>query len=77
MGYTVARPGGPSRLPTASDTSTDFGATPTQMTFGGEAIPAFRIGWTASNGDSTSFAIAAYSTVDYKNQPIVVAVVQQ
>jgi len=56
--------------------SQDFVSISNRMVVDGESIPCFRVSWTAADGSSTSdFNIGAYSTVDYKNQPIVVAMV--
>jgi len=56
--------------------SQDFSSTTNVMVVDDKSIPCFRVNWTAVDGSSTSnFNIGAYSTVDYKNQPIVVAVI--
>ena len=56
--------------------SQDFTSITNSMVIDGQTITGFRVSWTAADGSSSSsFNIGAFSTVDYKNQPVVVAVV--
>jgi hypothetical protein len=54
----------------------DFNATSNHMMVDGESIPSFFVSYTDSQGSAT-YDIAAYKTVDYKNQPIVVSLVAE
>jgi len=56
--------------------SQDFTEITNSMVIDGQTITGYRVSWTAADGSSSSsFNIGAFSTVDYKNQPVVVAVV--
>lgn len=54
----------------------DFSTITNLMNVDGVAVPCYRVSWTAPNG-SYDFNIGAYSTVDYKNQPVVVTLVSE
>jgi hypothetical protein len=58
--------------------SQDFTSISNTMVVDGESIPCYRVSWTAADGSgSSSFNIGAYSTENYKNQPVVVTIVSQ
>lgn len=58
--------------------SPDFIAQPNTFGLDGEEISGYLVHWKTENGSKTrTFSIGAFETVDYKNQPIVVTVVEQ
>lgn len=58
--------------------SPDYIEQPNTFGVDGEAVSGYLVHWKTEDGSkSRTFSIGAYETVDYKNQPIVVTVVEQ
>lgn len=57
--------------------SSDFTSQPGSMGIDGQSVNGYFVEWTGADGASTKYTIAPYETVDYKNQPIVVTIVDQ